>query len=916
MATETNQQVSVCGAGSTAQRLEAADPEYRRKRQESDEFARRIIKRGGVDMTTLYTIPVVFHVVYHTPEENLPLSKILGQLKLLNDCFANRNDKFHDRGGSVPWVFEQYATDAKIEFRLATRDPDGRPTTGITRTYTDSLRFYMEDQFMKQSAHGGIDSWPPERYLNIWTCNLKTKSGSAGSILLGYSVTPGAGTTPPPWDGIVLLYETVSGPHDKSWWDRTYNPTYGAQSKTLVHEVGHYFSLQHLWGDNDDGHQGTGCGDDHVVDTPPQKGPNYYYLFPPTYPYISCNNGPDGDMFYNFMDYTRDDQRVMFTRGQVERMRSCFSWAEYRRSLLSSHALAPPSPVGDAQDWTHGSFFAENPQYSPGNFFADLNGDGLADASLVNMVGQVSVRLSTGFAFGPALTLDDAFTPLFDQGSGRYAFANLTGDGRAAAVLLRSDGSLVVRRWNGAQFDPQETWAEATPELAGMTLTPFYADVDGSGRDHAVIVAQDPVTTACRLYVLRSNVTRFGILEDWTPGGNLPYPAKGVIIADVDGDGRADALLVDSGALYVCQSDGQRFTEPVSWSSRKHDFDTEGDIHFADVIGDGRSHMISLHDRRVLVRRSTGIGFSGVEDWTWPLPTFNQGAQVYFARLSGAPGPDAILFDRNNGILRIRRAQRTSFGPVEDWTRLEYIDDNVHGPYFAQLTGGPTDDIVWFKKIPDLNATVLHIRKNRASTHDKDIILNLGSFTLGERATCFATLTLGSAPDLVLLDTDAIRVRRYTGDKNRPFAPEENWTWHDGPLWGAQGTFFADVTGRGLDAAIVIDDDRITVRPSTGRGFGTPQVWALDDGPLFTGPPTAFARLSGFSLPDTVYVTEDTVTFRQVKGTGFGSLQTRTWHGRDLRGSVGTFLADVDGDGRAEFVLVNEDTVTVRHCNA
>jgi hypothetical protein len=63
MATETNQQVSVCGAGSTAQRLEAADPEYRRKRQESDEFARRIIKRGGVDMTTLYTIPVVFHVV-------------------------------------------------------------------------------------------------------------------------------------------------------------------------------------------------------------------------------------------------------------------------------------------------------------------------------------------------------------------------------------------------------------------------------------------------------------------------------------------------------------------------------------------------------------------------------------------------------------------------------------------------------------------------------------------------------------------------------------------------------------------------------------------------------------------------------------------------------------------------------------
>ena len=37
---------------------------------------------------------------------------------------------------------------------------------------------------------------------------------------------------------------------------------------------------------------------------------------------MSCENGPNGDMFVNYMDYVDDDSMFMFTQGQVARMRA------------------------------------------------------------------------------------------------------------------------------------------------------------------------------------------------------------------------------------------------------------------------------------------------------------------------------------------------------------------------------------------------------------------------------------------------------------------------------------------------------------------------------------------------------------------------------------------------------------------
>ena len=60
-----------------------------------------------------------------------------------------------------------------------------------------------------------------------------------------------------------------------------------------------------------------GCGGGDRGRHANAAGPNFGK---PTFPHVTCNNGPNGDMFMNYMDYVDDDAMFMFTAGQVARM--------------------------------------------------------------------------------------------------------------------------------------------------------------------------------------------------------------------------------------------------------------------------------------------------------------------------------------------------------------------------------------------------------------------------------------------------------------------------------------------------------------------------------------------------------------------------------------------------------------------
>ncbi|MFI9309678.1 zinc metalloprotease [Streptomyces triculaminicus] len=240
--------------------------------------------------TGVTCVPVVVHVVHATDEENVDDAQVLSQLDVLNQDFRKLNP---DVAG-VPEVWRELAADSRVGFRLASVDPDGHPTTGITRTRTQVAGFGTDDA-VKFTAQGGRDAWPADRYLNVWVCLLE-------GGLLGYAQFPGG---PAATDGVVIR-------HSAFGTNGTATVPF-ALGRTATHEVGHWLNLHHIWGDD-----GTGCsGSDFVADTPNQGGPNFGS---PVFPHVSCRNGPHGDMFMNYMDYVDDAAMFMFTTGQAVRV--------------------------------------------------------------------------------------------------------------------------------------------------------------------------------------------------------------------------------------------------------------------------------------------------------------------------------------------------------------------------------------------------------------------------------------------------------------------------------------------------------------------------------------------------------------------------------------------------------------------
>ena len=274
--------------------------------------------------SVVYTLPVVVHVVSNGDAigtgENISDAQVFSQIEKLNIDFRRLNAD----ASSTPAVFASIAADVEIEFCLAQRKPDNSPTNGINRI-TTSQPNWVQSQI--ETTLKPTTIWNRELYINIWVVRL-----NASETVNGYAYLP---YPPPDIDGIVIGHDafgtlgTVASPSN--------------EGRTCVHEMGHFFNLNHIWGDE------SACGaDDGVSDTPLQLNNNTGC---PSFPLIagvgaSCSSS-SGAMFMNYMDYTFDACTNMFTQGQKTRMLSALLGP--RASLISSDRCSPTTsmPITD-----------------------------------------------------------------------------------------------------------------------------------------------------------------------------------------------------------------------------------------------------------------------------------------------------------------------------------------------------------------------------------------------------------------------------------------------------------------------------------------------------------------------------------------------------------------------------------------
>ncbi len=230
-------------------------------------------------------IPIVFNNVYNTQQQKITYAQLHIQLNQLNRDFNVENDTT-----PIPYPFNHRVGNPNIRFYLSKSHSSINEVPTQTQVFGNSAIY--------STADGGMDPIANDLNLNVWITNLPPTTS-------GWAKTVNENATE---EGVVIDYEYVGiGPI-----------AHRAEGRTLVHEIGHWMGLGHIWTNS--------CStDDGIWDTPNQDFPN-----------TGCDTFTAScgllNMTKNFMDYGDDPCRLYFSKGQVDSMR--YFLLEYKSDLL------------------------------------------------------------------------------------------------------------------------------------------------------------------------------------------------------------------------------------------------------------------------------------------------------------------------------------------------------------------------------------------------------------------------------------------------------------------------------------------------------------------------------------------------------------------------------------------------------
>ncbi|MBN3583183.1 hypothetical protein JYB64_12360 [Algoriphagus aestuarii] len=180
-----------------------------------------IFSREKPDLSPVYSLPIIFHLVEGPQGRKVTSGEIPGILEKTNEQFRNEQSPFRQSHNSF---------DSGIQFTLALTDTLGNLLNepGIHRIETDETVFRYNTEQTDKFIFEHL--WDPEKYINVFILEL-TGAGGFANFPREYP----ADQIPP----INFNYAVVVGMSSYR------------NSTTLTHELGHLFGLPHIFHNNE-----------------------------------------------------------------------------------------------------------------------------------------------------------------------------------------------------------------------------------------------------------------------------------------------------------------------------------------------------------------------------------------------------------------------------------------------------------------------------------------------------------------------------------------------------------------------------------------------------------------------------------------------------------------------------------------
>ena len=277
---------------------------------------------------------------------------------------------------------------------------------------------------------------------------------------------------------------------------------------------------------------------------------------------------------------------------------------------------------------------------------------------------------------------------------------DLFGDGLPDIVEGTDAGWRYWRNQGEGRFDAPRTLTHIPGGIALGDRGVAFGDMAGDGRTDLLV----HLGAAPGFFEATANESwqAFRRYEAF-PGFDLGDPS--VRLVDLTGDGRSDALMTRPDALVWFQSLGEKGFGPPNRIPRLHDLDRFPDIHFdetssrvrlADMDGDGLVDIVLVHDGRIEYWPNLGYGRFGPRVVMERAPQIGSGfdaRRLHLVDLTGTGAADVVYMEHDRIHFWLSQSGN-GFGVRQTITGTPITSPST-AVHFVDVLGTGTTTVLW-----------------------------------------------------------------------------------------------------------------------------------------------------------------------------------------------------------------------------